>query len=153
MPKPRICSGAIPYRYNEDGKFEVLMVKSTSGEYWVFPKGGVEANLSKRKNAIKEVAEEGGVVGGLGSKLGVFNYTRGETVQEVHMYSMHVVLELESYPESRTRERRWMTAEEAMAACIRPEVRNMVLLLSSVFPTLTDGVYDEPESDAEPTTT
>lgn len=147
MAKTRICSGAIPYRYNDDGKFEVLMVKATSGEYWVFPKGGVESSLSKRKNAVKEVAEEGGVVGVLGSKLGVFNYLRGEVVQEVHMYSMHAVLELEKYPESETRERKWMSAQESMDVCIRPEIRNMVLLLSSVFPTLTEGTSDEAEQE------
>lgn len=119
------------------------MVKGTSGAYWVFPKGGVEPNLSKRENAVKEVAEEGGVVGALGSKMGIFEYDKDGVKQVVHMFSMHAVLELEDYPESKTRERKWMSAEEAMAECFRPEIRSMVLLLSSIFPALSEITVEE----------
>lgn len=143
MAKIRVCSGAIPYRYNAEGKFEVLMVKGTSGAYWVFPKGGVERGLSKRENAVKEVAEEGGVVGVLGSKLGIFQYDKDDVTQVVHMFSMHAVMELDDYPEVKTRERKWMTAEEAMAECFRPEIRNMVLLLSSIFPALSEITMED----------
>lgn len=109
----RLSSGTIPYRINPDLSVQVLLVRSTSGERWVFPKGGVESHLSRRENAVKESAEEAGVVGELGVKVGQYSYTKGEVEQQVTMFLMHVVLELEHYPESEIRARQWAGVEEA----------------------------------------
>ncbi|MNL09172.1 NUDIX domain protein [compost metagenome] len=112
MQQERVASGTVPYRFGTDKKCQVLVVKSTNGKSWVFPKGGVEAHLSRRENALKESYEEAGVIGCPGKKVGRYSYLKGGVMQDVHMYEMLVVEELEVYPESEKRERRWVDLDE-----------------------------------------
>lgn len=117
----RLSSGCIPYRYDKDVRIQVLLVRSTGGSRWILPKGGIEPGLSRRENAIKEAAEEAGVVGELGSKVGNYTYDKDGIEQDVTMYAMHVVLELEAYPESLTRKRCWASVTEALTL-LTPEL-------------------------------
>ncbi len=103
----RIASGVVPFKV-EGGVCKVLLVKSTNGRNWIFPKGGVEPELSKRENALKEAWEEAGVIGIPSDKIGKYTFVKGGVVQIVHMYEMQVVAELDVYPEVERRERTWV---------------------------------------------
>lgn len=108
----RHSSGAIVWRANS-GEPQIMLVRSSSGKGWVFPKGGIESNLTAQQNAVKEVWEEAGVVGHLGQCVGHYRYTKAEVQQRVVMYEMEAVAILESYPEADIRARRWFVLSEA----------------------------------------
>lgn len=109
----RYQSGCIPYR-KVDGVIQVLLVKKTSkNAWWGFCKGGLESHLDKRENAAKECFEESGVTGTVTKKIGQFKYVKDNVKQLVYMYAMDFHTEFESWPEQKTRRRKWFTLAEA----------------------------------------
>ncbi|MNQ24115.1 Diadenosine hexaphosphate hydrolase [compost metagenome] len=110
----RKSSGAVVFNIHE-GKVEILLVTSSSGKEWVFPKGGVEFDLSARASAAKEVYEEAGVLGNVGRKLGDYRYVKNNQIQEVTMYAMQYTGEADDWPEEHKRQRQWFKPKKAMA--------------------------------------
>lgn len=113
--KVRKSSGCVVYRH-KDGKLQFLIVSSSSGRDWVFPKGGVEAGMSKRDSAAKEVYEEAGVLGTVGPRLGEYRMLKGTTVNEVKVYAMKYEGKAEDWPERGLRKRVWLSASKACEA-------------------------------------
>ena len=111
--KTRLCSGAIPIRLKR-GKLQVLIVKSSSGKCWTFPKGGVEAGLSFQDNALKEVAEESGALGKICGYAGIFTDNKNKITQIIHIFYMQVFASLSKYNESEIRKRKWILLEDAV---------------------------------------
>ena len=110
----RKSSGCVVFNVT-DGKVEILLVTSSSGKEWVFPKGGVEMELTERASAAKEVYEEAGVVGDVGRKLGDYRYIKNGQIQEVAMFAMKYTGEAEDWPEANKRERKWFKPKKAIA--------------------------------------
>lgn len=111
----RKSSGCVVYRINEElATMEILLVKSRQGKNWVFPKGGVEPDLTSRESAAKEVYEEAGVRGIVGQKLGMYRYVKNDQMQKVTMYAMRYTGEAADWPEEGLRERKWFAVEKAM---------------------------------------
>jgi 8-oxo-dGTP pyrophosphatase MutT (NUDIX family) len=110
----RKSSGCVVFKIDQ-GQVEILLVTSTSGKEWVFPKGGVEMNLTERASAAKEVYEEAGVLGEVGMKLGTCRYIKNGQIQLVTMFAMQYTGEAEDWPESTKRDRRWFKPRKAMA--------------------------------------
>ncbi|KAI5716387.1 hypothetical protein M8J76_005604 [Diaphorina citri] len=77
---------------------EILLVTSSRRpEHWIVPGGGVEPEEEPAATALREVAEEAGVLGKLGRSLGVFeNDDRKHRTQD------------------RSRQRKWFTLDEAL---------------------------------------
>jgi|SRR5690606_17027943 len=114
--KTRMQSGCIPYA-DFDGVRKVLLVKKkTKTSWWGFTKGGLEPHLNRKDNAAKECFEEGGVTGEVTKKIGEFQYEKGGVKQKVHMYAMQALVELDAWPEMKSRSRRWFTLESAKRA-------------------------------------
>jgi 8-oxo-dGTP pyrophosphatase MutT (NUDIX family) len=68
-------AAAVPVRRREDGDVEFLIVRTSNGERWTFPKGGVERGESMSAAAAREAREEAGVTGTVGDEpLGVYRY-------------------------------------------------------------------------------
>lgn len=112
LKQVRKCSGAVVWRYR-GATVEVLLVKSTSGRKWVFPKGGIEPNLSAQQNAVKECWEEAGVIGHIGDCISMYSFEKDGVKQHVTMFAMECIAELTVYPESEIRERKWVAVGEA----------------------------------------
>jgi 8-oxo-dGTP pyrophosphatase MutT (NUDIX family) len=78
--RPGCCSGsgcALPYRLNESGEVEVLLLTSRTRRRWIIPKGWPIKRLKPAKSAAREAFEESGVRGIVGSKpLGRFIYDK-----------------------------------------------------------------------------
>lgn len=79
--RDRGCSekaGCVPVRRGVGGAWEVLLVQSrwTEGS-WSFPKGGVEEGETGVSAAVRETVEEGGVMGVVAAKLGLWTLHRG----------------------------------------------------------------------------
>jgi 8-oxo-dGTP pyrophosphatase MutT (NUDIX family) len=103
----RQCSGTVPYRFI-DGQIKVCVVRSSDGERWVFPKGGVEPHLGRKSNAVKETWEEAGLIGHITKGLGCI-----ETgINRTKYFMMRVVVEAGHYPEQH-RTRRWAEVNDA----------------------------------------
>jgi len=115
--EPRIQSGVVPVYEGQ-----VILVRSSNGKKWVFPKGGVEPDLDKRSSAAKEAFEEAGIAGTVGKKLGEFRYFKDKQLQIVHYYSMDVEELLHSYPEKHLRERILISFKKAKEM-IEPDLK------------------------------
>lgn len=106
-------SGCVVFRYNRNFEYEILLVKSSDGKDWVYPKGGVEKNLSSRDSAAKEVYEEAGVAGQILSTLGSYTYTKQGKKQSVLMYGMLYKNDTPDWPEKGLRKRKWFSLKDA----------------------------------------
>jgi len=117
-------SGAVPFRLTPSGSPEVLLVSNRRGDRWVFPKGRIDAGNTAESQAQLEAWEEGGILGTLlCPPVGSFDYLKGGRVHRVRVYLLEVNEELETWPEKRSRGRRWMPLSEAMRLHGRPEAR------------------------------
>jgi len=68
-------AAAVPVRRRKGGDVEFLLVRTSNGERWTFPKGGVERGESMADAAAREAREEGGVAGTVAREpLGVYRY-------------------------------------------------------------------------------
>jgi 8-oxo-dGTP pyrophosphatase MutT (NUDIX family) len=67
------CYGVIPLR-QQNGQWEVLLIKHNRGSYWSFPKGHGEAGETSYQSASRELREETG--------LSVVRYLSDESVVE-----------------------------------------------------------------------
>lgn len=112
----RFSSGCVVYRLNHTASdtLEVLLVTSSSGKNWVFPKGGVELNMSERASAEKEVREEAGIIGIAGSKLSTYRYFKHGIMNQVTMYAMEMGTKAAVWDEQHKRLRKWFTVEQAL---------------------------------------
>jgi 8-oxo-dGTP pyrophosphatase MutT (NUDIX family) len=74
-PRRISVASAVPVRRREAGGVEFLLVRTSNGARWTFPKGGVEPGESMSHAAAREAREEAGVTGRVGSEpLGVYRY-------------------------------------------------------------------------------
>lgn len=106
-------SGCVVFRYNRNFEYEILLVKSSDGKEWVYPKGGVEKGMSSKDSAAKEVYEEAGVSGQILSTLGAYSYSKQGRKQNVLMYAMHYKQNTPDWPEEGLRKRKWFALKDA----------------------------------------
>lgn len=68
-------AAAVPVRHRASGGLEFLLVRTSDGARWTFPKGGVDPGETPAAAAAREAREEAGVTGAVGSEaLGVYRY-------------------------------------------------------------------------------
>jgi len=66
---------AVPVRRRAAGDLEFLLVRTSNGARWTFPKGGVDAGETPAAAAAREAHEEAGVTGAVRSEpLGAYRY-------------------------------------------------------------------------------
>lgn len=113
--KARKQSGVVPYK-KKKGEVQILLIRTTHGNNWGFPKGGVEKGMTPLDSALKEAMEEGGVLGKPKDFIDIMKYVKGKTgrAQNVEWFIMKVKQELDEYDEAGMRERKWFSAEKAM---------------------------------------
>jgi 8-oxo-dGTP pyrophosphatase MutT (NUDIX family) len=67
-------AAAVPVRRRK-GEVEFLLVRTSHGDRWTFPKGRVERGESMAQAAAREAREEAGITGTVrGAPLGVYRY-------------------------------------------------------------------------------
>ncbi|MDP2711029.1 MAG: NUDIX domain-containing protein [Solirubrobacteraceae bacterium] len=68
-------AAAVPVRRRDAGGLEFLLVRTSNGARWTFPKGGIEPGEKAPAAAAREALEEAGVEGRVGRRpLGVYRY-------------------------------------------------------------------------------
>jgi len=91
-------------------RVRVLLVRSSDGMHWLFPKGHIEPGETARQAAVREIREEAGVIGVVLRFLARERYARGRRVVEVSYY---LVAWRREAGASEDREARWCTPGEA----------------------------------------
>jgi 8-oxo-dGTP diphosphatase len=74
VSSPVLAAGAVCWRVNSKGKVKVLLVYRTQHRDVSLPKGKVDPGETLPESAVREIAEETGLVIGLGPPLGVVEY-------------------------------------------------------------------------------
>ena len=102
------------------------MITSRGGKRSTIPKGIVELDMTAAASAAKEAYEEAGIRGDVGSDvLGSFSYEKWGGTCRVEVYSLHVLEELDAWPES-YRQRRWFGLGDARAAVTIDDLRRIL---------------------------
>jgi 8-oxo-dGTP pyrophosphatase MutT (NUDIX family)/phosphohistidine phosphatase SixA len=71
---PVLAAGALCWRPGKYGAAEILLVFRTQHRDWSLPKGKLDPGETLPETAVREIAEETGLVIGLGAPLGVVEY-------------------------------------------------------------------------------
>lgn len=115
-----VQSCALPYRVQDGGKVEVLLITTRRTGRWSLPKGKISRGLSFAASAAKEAYEEAGVLGEIGSmSFASFRKTKRmedgrKHVIEVWVYPLKVTRCLPHWPEQGQRDLRWCSRDEAL---------------------------------------
>jgi 8-oxo-dGTP pyrophosphatase MutT (NUDIX family) len=119
--KSDIQFAALPWRINEGGGSQVMLLTTRETRRWTIPKGWPMKGRKPAEVASQEAYEEAGLVGHIVSKrpLGTFHYekhlTKESRLCQVRVFSFRVERQLDDWPEKQQRETKWFDAAEAAA--------------------------------------
>jgi diadenosine hexaphosphate hydrolase (ATP-forming) len=108
-PRRVVQGGAIVVR-RRGGTRRVLLVRSSDGRSWLFPKGHVEEGETRRQAAARETREEAGVTGRPVRFVGCNRFERDRRIVEVSYYLLNYLGEVGA---DEYRAKRWCTPAEA----------------------------------------
>jgi len=112
-------AAAVPVRRRRAGGLEFLLVRTSNGGRWTFPKGGVERGESMSQAAAREAREEAGVTGRIGAEpLGVYRYAPSrDGSDEVTAFLLEVERDgLDAEPD---RDPTWLAFEAARSRLVQ----------------------------------
>lgn len=115
--------GTIPYFY-EKKRLKVVLITSAGG-YWIFPKGQFEKDLGKSGTARLEALEEAGVEGGVCKNCSYRTKVYIKSGEQVHLtlYPLRVETIYEEWNESFKRKRKFVTIKEALELMSSDELK------------------------------
>lgn len=110
---------ALPWRLDDRGMRQIMLLTSRETLRWVIPKGWPMKGKKPAEVAAREAFEEAGLIGKIVGKkpLGNFHYPKRlkhrTVLCEVRVYLFRVEQQLEAWPEKSQRETKWLDANEA----------------------------------------
>lgn len=110
MPARVLEAGAVVIQH-VNGTVHLLLVRSSDGRAWLFPKGHIEVGESAEQAALRETREEAGVDGRIGARLGTSDYARKGKQITVEFFLVEYLGAVESVEK---RDQRWCSCEEAL---------------------------------------
>jgi len=128
---PKAQFAALPWRVVND-EVQVLLITSRISRHWLIPKGWPMRGKSDAEAAAQEAFEEAGIRGIVSPHpIGAYSYDKLRPETEpvpcvVNVYSLRVEAELDEWKEAPTRERRWMSLEEATTAVFEPGLAELL---------------------------
>jgi len=126
---------AIPFRLNEHGGIEVMLVTSRTTKRFIVPKGWPMKGKSGRKAATIEAQEEAGVLGkALKQPTGTYSYWKRLANRfvrvDVIVYLLEVTEELADWQEAKRRQRAWLAPVDAAMLIDEPDLSTLVKTLT-----------------------
>lgn len=104
----RLVVAAVPVRARAAGGLEFLLVRTSNGARWTFPKGGCDAGEAPAAAAAREAVEEAGATGRIVAEpLGLYRY--GDDVVTAYV----LLVDAAGEPEEPWRTPRWFGLEAA----------------------------------------
>jgi len=117
-----VQAGAVVVR-REGRRRRVLVVRSSDGLRWLFPKGHVERGESLGRAAVRETREEAGIVGVERAFVGRARFTQAGRRVEVYYYLLEHHGEVAA---SEDRDIHWCTRAEARRLLSFEELRTVL---------------------------
>jgi len=118
----------LPYRTNDAGQTEVMLITSRETRRWVLPKGNRIKGLKNHEAASHEAYEEAGLEGiACPYAIGSYQYRKmrkdgTSRTATVDIFPFLVTRQLDQWPEQDEREPRWFAPAAAAAAVAEPEL-------------------------------
>lgn len=134
----RLQVAALPYRRDDKGMIEVMLVTTRGTGQWMVPKGWPIPGKSHPEAAAQEAYEEAGVRGRAdATEVGRFEHEKTRFPAPsidciVAVFPMKVEQELTRWPERGQRTRRWFSIEEAKAAVQSPELAGIIAKIGKI---------------------
>lgn len=125
--------GALPYRIDEEGRTQVLLITSRDTGRWVIPKGNKMRGIADPQAAAIEAWEEAGLRGAIcPTLLGSFRYWKQRRVGAprdivVAVYCLLVSEQATHWPERHQRVTQWFDLPAAAAAVAEPTLKALLL--------------------------
>ena len=120
----QVC--AIPFRRTETEP-EFCLITSLKKQRWIFPKGIIDPGETFVESALKEAYEEAGLRGHiLEHDLGHFDDFKWDTQLSVRVVMMQVVECESNWPESKQRQRRWVTRKTGDALLHKAKLKGFL---------------------------
>ncbi|WP_028610361.1 NUDIX hydrolase [Paenibacillus harenae] len=90
-----ISAGGVVYRYTEQGRLQIQLIQDRYGKVSL-PKGKMEAGETVEQTALREIAEETGLVGKIIAPIDQIKYqyeheSHGTVDKEVHYYLVEAI--------------------------------------------------------------
>lgn len=123
---------ALPYRFDESGKVEVMLITSRGGQRWIPPKGNLMRGVAPHDAAAREAFEEAGVIGRVSAKpIGTFRATKspGEGASillDITLFPLQVDSRAEDWPERGQRTVLWFEPGDAARVVREPDLANLI---------------------------
>lgn len=136
---------AVPYRRNEDGETEVMLLTSRETRRWVIPKGWPIRGAKPYASAAREALEEAGLIGRTAMEaIGTYRYDKRlkngiETRCKVEVFPLEVTTQRKRWREKGQRKLRWFTLRDAAKAVQEPGLRKLLRRLDTLLPDEADG--------------
>jgi 8-oxo-dGTP pyrophosphatase MutT (NUDIX family) len=117
-PADLVQVAALPVRFGDDGRAEVLLLTSRETKRWIIPKGWTMKGRKPWEAAAQEALEEAGVVGRPRKKpIGGYVYFKRQQahfdVCRVDVYVLDFAKQLKTWREIGQREAKWFGLDEA----------------------------------------
>jgi len=130
MPTDILAAGGIVWRVVDGDRRLGVVRRLRYGGDVSLPKGKLEAGESLKECALREVAEELGVVATLGPFAGLLNYRVGDREKFVLFWEMDYVADTGLGPDGReVAEHLWLTVDEAAAQLTHRSDRELLAAL------------------------
>jgi 8-oxo-dGTP pyrophosphatase MutT (NUDIX family) len=119
--------GALPVRRRKNGKWEILLVTTSSGR-WIVPKGCRSKRLKDHHAAAREAEEEGGVSGKIEPRaLGKFTHCkRNGGLKKITVFRLDVDVERTHWREEKKRKRAWLSPKKAKVRVEHTKLRQII---------------------------
>ncbi|MDC9836760.1 NUDIX hydrolase [Rhizobium binxianense] len=128
-------AGAICYRRDRKGRFEVLLIGSRRNGRWGVPKGHIEGRELSSAAALREAFEEAGIIGVVDSTpFGSFTYQKGTSTNRytVAVHLLKVSKVAGTFPEKGVRKTQWFLLKDAVRDAAQPGLRTLLSRLETV---------------------
>lgn len=122
----------LPYRTNEAGLTELMLITSRDTKRWVLPKGNRIKGLKSHEAASHEAYEEAGLIGiACPFAIGTYEYRKyrkdgTSRPAIVDIFPFSVTAQLDEWPEQDERDVRWFMPADAAAAVDEPELKDIL---------------------------
>lgn len=138
MSSPVLAAGAVCWRVTRKGRLKVLVVHRTQHRDVSLPKGKLDPGETLPETAVREIAEETGLVVALGAPLGVVEYTLpGGREKKVYYWAAeaapHALANSTFVANDEIEELRWMTVPKARKRLSYPHDRDIVERFRELF--------------------
>ena len=121
-------AAVLPFRI-VNGKIQLLLIQTRSGNKWTIPKGIIDPGYTPRQTAVEEAFEEAGISGQVLDKpYGQFTYEKWQSLCEVTTFIMQVEQIFDQWPEKAWRRRLWISGDHDLRIIKYQSLRDLLLI-------------------------